>query len=131
MLGGLWFLEEFQERNWQDLKLRAPGDVCEDRCGQKQHHYKGRGAKTFSSFSACRISNCFFLVRCTHVHVHLVNIGVSSNNWSQTCEAMKFFTSFSKVNTKAMFDEVDDDKNGLIAKESGVHRENTFLKIYK
>ncbi|CAK9091486.1 unnamed protein product [Durusdinium trenchii] len=32
-------------------------------------------------------------------------------------EAMKFFTSFGKVNANAMFAEVDDDGNGRISKE--------------
>lgn len=44
-------------------------------------------------------------------------IDVDKSNTITKEEAMKFFTSFSKVNTKAFFDEVDDDHNGLIAKD--------------
>eukprot|EP00438_Fugacium_kawagutii_P017807 Skav208281 [mRNA] locus=scaffold1802:216845:236400:- [translate_table: standard] len=44
-------------------------------------------------------------------------IDVDKSNTITKEEALKFFTSFSKVNTKAFFDEVDDDRNGLIAKE--------------
>jgi len=44
-------------------------------------------------------------------------IDADKSNTITKSEALKFFTSFSKVNTKAFFDEVDDDKNGLIAKE--------------
>ena len=44
-------------------------------------------------------------------------IDVDKSNTITKEEAIKFFTSFSKVNTKAFFDEVDDDKNGLIGKD--------------